>query len=97
MVIRGESLADSMSRYLRDALEATENVEVRYRAEVVDAVPDEDGWLEALVLRRRRLGSARDHDAGGLFVLIGADPHTDWLPAEIEQGPAGATCSPART
>jgi hypothetical protein len=42
LVIRGESLSDSMSRYLRDALEATENVEVRYRAEVVDAVPDED-------------------------------------------------------
>ncbi len=85
LVIRGESLGDSMSRYLRDALEATENVEVRYRAEVVDAVPDEDGWLEALVLQDVVSGARESHIAGGLFVLIGADPHTDWLPAEIDR------------
>ena len=85
VVIRGESLAESMSRYLQDALEATENVEVRYRAEVVDAIPDEDGWLDALILRDVRSGERETHDAGGLFVLIGADPHTDWLPAEIER------------
>lgn len=85
LVIRGKSLADSMSRYLRDALEATGNVEVRYGAEVVDAVPDADGWLDALVLRDVGSGKRETHDAGGLFVLIGADPHTDWLPAEIER------------
>ncbi len=85
LVIRGESLGESMSRYLRDALEATENVEVRYRAEVVDAVADEDGWLEALVLQDVVSGERESHVAGGLFVLIGADPHTDWLPAEIDR------------
>lgn len=85
LVIRGESLADSMSRYLRDALEATANIEVRYRAEVVDALADEDGWLDALVLRDVGTGERETHRTGGLFVLIGADPHTEWLPDEIER------------
>ena len=49
----------SMSRYLRDALEASGNVEVRYGAEVAGAVADEDGWLDALVLRDLGSGSAR--------------------------------------
>ena len=89
LVIRGQSLADSMSRYLRDALEATGNVEVRYRAEVVDAIADEDGWLDELVLRDVGSGERETHKTGGLFVLIGADPHTDWLPAEIERDPWG--------
>ncbi len=86
LVIRGDSLGESMSRYLRDSLEATENIEVRYRAEVADAVADEDGWLERLIIRDRRSGTLETHDAGGLFILIGADPHTDWLPPAIERG-----------
>ena len=89
VVVRDASLADSMSRYLRDALDATANVEVRYRAEIVDAVADEDGWLDALVLSDLDSGERETLDAGGLFVLIGADPHTHWLPAEIERDPWG--------
>lgn len=85
LVIRGETLADSMSRYLRDALDATANVYVRYRSEVVDGVADEDGWLAAVVLRDVDTGGRKTFEAGGLFVLIGADPHTDWLPAEIQR------------
>ena len=56
-----------------------------YRTEVVGAVADGDGWLEALKLRDLGSGRVERHEAGGLFVLIGADPHTDWLPAEIER------------
>lgn len=89
VVVRGASLADSMSRYLRDALDATANVEVRYRAEIVDGVADEDGWLDALVLSDLDSGERETVKTGGLFVLIGADPHTQWLPAEIERDPWG--------
>jgi thioredoxin reductase (NADPH) len=89
LVVRDTSLADSMSRYLRDALDATANVEVRYRAEIVDAVADEDGWLDALVLIDLDSGERETVDAGGLFVLIGANPYTEWLPAEIERDPWG--------
>lgn len=85
LVIRGESLADSMSSYLRDALEATANVEVRYRAEVVDAGADEDGWLDTLVVGDVDSGERETHRAGGLFVLIGADPCSGWMPIEIER------------
>jgi thioredoxin reductase (NADPH) len=85
LVIRGDTLAESMSRYLRDALDATGNVEVRYRSEVVDGVADEDGWLASVVLRDVDTGRQETHEAGGLFVLIGADPHTDWLPTEIQR------------
>jgi thioredoxin reductase (NADPH) len=85
LVIRGASLAESMSRYLRDALEATENVEVRYRAEVAGAIPDADGWLDQVVLRDLVTRELETHKTGGLFVLIGAHPHTDWLPAAVER------------
>ena len=57
LLIRGHTLADSMSRYLRYELEATENVEVSYRTEVIGAVADGDGWLAGLELRD--LGSGR--------------------------------------
>jgi thioredoxin reductase (NADPH) len=85
LLIRGHTLADSMSLYLRDAIAAAENVEVRYQTEVVGAVADDDGWLAQLELRDVDSGRVEMHDAGGLFILIGADPHTDWLPAEIER------------
>jgi thioredoxin reductase (NADPH) len=89
LVVRDGDLADSMSQYLRDALDATTNVDVRCRTEIVDAVADEDGWLDALVLSDLDSGERETLDAGGLFILIGADPHTEWLPAEIERDPWG--------
>jgi len=85
LLVRGHTLADSMSSYLRDSLEATENVEVRHRTEVVDAIPDEDGWLDLLTLRDVDTGRRETLDAGGLFVLIGAEPNTRWLPDEVER------------
>jgi thioredoxin reductase (NADPH) len=85
LLVRADTLADSMSRYLRDALRAAGNVEVRHRAEVAGAAADRDGWLESLELRDLATGAVERHETCGLFVLIGADPHTDWLPAEIER------------
>ena len=41
--------------------------------------------LEGLTLRDRTTGAGEDLEAGGLFVLIGAVPHTDWLPDELER------------
>jgi len=89
LVVRDASLADSMSRYLRDALDATPNVRVRCGTEVVDAGADEDGWLKTLVLESLDSGERESLEAGGLFVMIGADPHTEWLPPEIERDPWG--------
>jgi thioredoxin reductase (NADPH) len=83
LVVRDETLADSMSQYLRHALTATSNIEVRYGVEVVDG--GGGSRLEWLALRDRESGHTDEVDAAGLFILIGAEPHTDWLPDEIER------------
>ena len=81
LVVRARSLGAGMSDYLVRQVEATPNVEVRLGAEIVGG--GGDGWLEHLVLRN---GAEADEDtvhADGLFLMIGAQPHTDWLPPEI--------------
>ena len=87
IVIRGTSLAASMSDYLIREIGATPNVEVRFRTEPVEGVGDHR--LEGLVLRDRATGATEQLAAAGLFVLIGGAPRTDWLPPEIERSPHG--------
>ena len=83
LVVRSGTLADSMSSYLRQALDATPNIDVRCGTEVAGVVTDEDNWVDEVILRDVASGEEEKLDAGGLFVLIGAVPHTDWLPDEI--------------
>ena len=68
-------------------LAATSNIEVRHRVEVGDG--GGGSRLEWLALRDRESGETQRVDAAGLFVLIGAEPHTDWLPEEIERDDGG--------
>jgi thioredoxin reductase (NADPH) len=79
ILYRGESLAKSMSQYLVDQLATRPNIDVRLRTEVV-AAHGRDA-LEAIEVsaagQRARLASA------GLFIFIGADAETAWLPQEI--------------
>lgn len=81
IVVRGASLASSMSRYLIDEIEAAPNVDVRTHAQVVDG--GGDGRLAWLTLRDGTTGAETREEATALFVLIGAVPHTDWLPGAI--------------
>jgi thioredoxin reductase (NADPH) len=81
VVVRGDSLAASMSSYLRDAIDATPCIEVVYETEVTGG--GGDGRLEWLELRDRASHSTRSVSAAGLFVLIGAHPNTDWLPDAV--------------
>jgi thioredoxin reductase (NADPH) len=87
LVIRGDTLAASMSDYLRSEIEATANIDVRYEARVVAGAGD--GRLERISVRDERTGDVAELEAGGLFVLIGARPHTDWLPPAIGRDPWG--------
>jgi thioredoxin reductase (NADPH) len=87
LVVRAESLAAGMSSYLVGEIEATNNVHVRTGAEVLDG--GGDGWLERLVLRDRRTGSETTVAADGLFLMIGARPRTEWLPAGVERDDQG--------
>jgi thioredoxin reductase (NADPH) len=87
MVVRGGGLAASMSHYLVKTIEATENIEVHLRTTVIGAYGAER--LEQLVLHDGASGRTRTVPAAALFVLIGAQPHTDWLPTEIRRDDRG--------
>jgi len=71
-----------MSQYLIREIEAAPNIEVRYRTEVTGGG---DGRLEQLSLRHRDTGETETAPADGLFVLIGAQPFTDWLPEAVRR------------
>lgn len=81
LLIRGDDLGKSMSRYLVDEIERHPQVEVCTRCEVVE-LGGED-VLEAVVIRDNRTGSLREQDCKALFVLIGASPHTGWLAGQV--------------
>ncbi len=78
---------DRMSQYLKDELEATQNVDVRLGTEVVGG--GGGGRLERLVLLDCEAGVNEEVDAGGLFLMIGGVPLTEWLPEEIERDRGG--------
>jgi thioredoxin reductase (NADPH) len=81
LVVRAESLEAGMSHYLVQEVEATPNVEVLTGTTVVGG--GGQGHLQELVLRQSRTGDEKTVAADALFLLIGARPHTDWLPREI--------------
>jgi thioredoxin reductase (NADPH) len=83
MLVRGDSLARSMSDYLIREIEATENITVRLHTEISDG--HGDGRLEALTLRDRGHGRLEQVPAEALFVLIGGEPRTQWLPATVRR------------
>ena len=81
VLVRSRSLAASMSDYLIREIDAAPNVEVRYGVEVVGG--GGDGRLDHLRLRDRFSGGVDSLPAAGLFVLIGAEPFTGWLPDRL--------------
>jgi thioredoxin reductase (NADPH) len=87
LVVRGDSLERSMSRYLIEQLQSKSNISVELHSEVV-AVHG-DTHLTAIDLLDRRTSQVRRLDSGGLFVFIGATAQTDWLPAEIARDSSG--------
>jgi thioredoxin reductase (NADPH) len=87
LVVRARSLRDGMSDYLVRQVEATENIQTRLGCEVVGG--GGDGRLDHLVLRDIASKSESRVEAQALLILIGAEPHTGWLPPEIEQDERG--------
>jgi thioredoxin reductase (NADPH) len=85
IAVRGDSLADSMSRYLLDRIRRSGSIEVLRETEVEEL--HGEGRLEAVTVSgpggRRRIGAA------GLYVMIGADPNTGWLEGALELDPDG--------
>jgi thioredoxin reductase (NADPH) len=87
LLVRGESLAESMSTYLIEQIATKANIRVELRSEVVAMHGDEQ--LESIEVIDRRTATTTRRDAQVLFVLIGAEAATDWLPQEISRDKHG--------
>jgi len=81
IVARGDSLRASMSDYLVQEIEATNNIAVRLQTQIVEGRGARR--LEGLVLKVGASGEKATVPAEALFVLIGAQPHTEWLPDSV--------------
>lgn len=78
LVVRGESLAASMSRYLIERIESLANIEVVVRSEIVE-LEGEAGQLRAVRWRHLKTGEETRRQISHLFLFIGAAPNTGWL------------------
>lgn len=87
VVVRGSSLENTMSEYLIKEIHLAKNITVRTNTEIVDGGGSER--LEWLRLKDMKTGKEQKLPALGLFVLIGAIPHTGWLPPEIIKNDSG--------
>ncbi len=81
ILCRGATLEKSMSHYLVDQIAARPNIRTSLRSEVTAA--HGDGSLEAIDVRNSETGETTRLDSGGMFIFIGADAETAWLPPEI--------------
>lgn len=82
LVLRGDDLGKSMSEYLCRRIRAHDRIEVRYHTRVASA--GGNGSLEHVEFENNETGERKRVDCAGVFVFIGAKPHTDWLPKEIK-------------
>jgi thioredoxin reductase (NADPH) len=83
LLVRGSSLAEGMSTYLVQELQRADNITVRLRSEVTEV--HGAGRLETFTIRDRGTQATEPLAAAALFIMIGAEPHTDWLAATIER------------
>jgi thioredoxin reductase (NADPH) len=81
ILCRGDSLDKGMSRYLVDQLAARPNIRALFGAEVTAVHGDVS--LEAIDVRDSATAETSRLESGGLFIFIGADAQTAWLPPEI--------------
>lgn len=85
MILRGDGLAKSMSRYLIDQIEATDTIQVESNAEIIEMMGDTH-------LEQVRIQTANGEEirpASSVFIFIGAAPKTAWLPDDVERDDRG--------
>jgi thioredoxin reductase (NADPH) len=87
LLVRGESLAASMSDYLIQELATTARIEIRLQTRVVDG--SGEYRLETVVVEDARTRRREDLPAAAMFVLIGAEPRTEWLGRTLQRDGAG--------
>lgn len=94
MLVRGEGLKLTMSQYLIGEIASKANILIVPFTEVVAVEGKEH--LERIVTRVRSPQANETfvtYEAGALFIMIGADPNTTWLPAELERDGGGYICT----
>ena len=89
MMVRGASLADSMSRYLIDRIGATPNIELMTQTEIVALGGAASGNLERVRWRDHRDGRETGAAVRNVFLFVGADPATEWLQGCVALDKAG--------
>src|SRR5436190_1519332 len=87
MLVRGESLASTMSHYLIEQIEKTPNIEVQTRSSVVEV--HGESRLTGLTILRSLTGEKENVPATSLYIFIGAQPRTEWLGGLIERDERG--------
>jgi thioredoxin reductase (NADPH) len=87
IVGRGDALTESLSDYLIRQFGECSNIRIRLHTEVVDG--DGGHRLERLTLRDAHSGATEEIEAAAMFVLIGADPRTEWLAGTVERDERG--------
>ncbi|KQY60389.1 thioredoxin reductase [Aeromicrobium sp. Root495] len=87
IVVRRGSLTATMSRYLIDDVESHPRIRIVTSTEVVGGGGQVD--LEWITLRNVETGEEQRHETRGLFLLLGGEPHCEWLPTGVALGPRG--------
>jgi thioredoxin reductase (NADPH) len=89
ILVRGDGLEKSMSKYLIDQIAGTSNITVETRSEVVEAMGETH--LESVKIRNPKGEEVRP--ASSVFLFIGGAPQTDWLPEKVMRDPNGFVLS----
>jgi thioredoxin reductase (NADPH) len=87
MLVRGDSLGKGMSQYLADQIVETENIKVWSHSSVIEVKGE--NRLEAITVAVSKGSEKQTVPATGLFIFIGAQPHTDWLDGTVERDTNG--------
>ena len=87
MLVRGPSLTKSMSQYLIDQIEGTENIEVKTNTILLEAFGDEK--LEAIKIQDKETGEEKKVPVAAMFVFIGAKPHSSMVDGLVERNSVG--------
>jgi thioredoxin reductase (NADPH) len=87
MLVRGPSLAATMSQYLIDQIVQTPNIQIEVNTQVVEV--HGEGRLAEISLHCHQSGETTRIPATALFIFIGAEPRTEWLNGTLERDPKG--------
>ena len=91
MLVRGESLVKSMSQYLIEQIDGTDNIEVMPFHSVKEA--QGDTRLETILVEDSQTGETKSFATNYLFIFIGATPSTEWLGESIQRDERGFICT----